>query len=194
MTPTGSRHASPAGGIQCFFSNTATSDQANMAPPERVSTAVSAAGGDTPPSSPLFHAGPTAVSSTLPEVVPNMCPMRANASLPGDGLQDLRLQLAAIPTKQDMEGYIKRLKSTYKSEIQDLPTNLLQFSYQVQHLERDIALVSTHLAVQDHVVEQHTQQICLLFTIAKDHEKRKRRNHLRIRSILESLILTSYLR
>lgn len=52
-----------------------------------------------------------------------------------NGLQDLKLQLAAIPTKQDMEGYIKRLESTYKSVIQALTAKMSQISDQVQWLE-----------------------------------------------------------
>lgn len=63
---------------------------------------------------------------------------------PGDKVQELKLQLAAIPTKQDMEGYIRRLKSTYKTEIQTLTTNLSQLSDQVQRLEGNIIYVSKH--------------------------------------------------
>lgn len=46
----------------------------------------------------------------------------------GDSLQELKQQLAAIPTKQDMEGYISRLESAYKAEIQALTTNIFQFT------------------------------------------------------------------
>lgn len=52
----------------------------------------------------------------------------------GDGLQDLRLQKAAIPTKQDMECYIKQLETAYKSEIQALAANMSHVSDQVQRL------------------------------------------------------------
>lgn len=120
----------------------------------------------------------------VPTAVPTL---KASASADGDGLQDLKLQLAAIPTKEDMEGHINRLESVYKLEIQALTTNLSQLFDHVQRLEGEIASVSTHQVVQDQVVEQHSQQIQMLFNIADDHENRNRRNNLQIRDVPESV-------
>lgn len=114
-----------------------------MALPEKAPAAAATSRDDVPPHSlmqGLWHKPP----------LPLMWP---STPVPSDGLQVLRLQLAAIPTKQYMEGYIRRLEFTYKSEIQALTTNL---SDQVQRLEGRVASISTHQAVQDQVVDQHT--------------------------------------
>lgn len=84
-----------------------------------------------------------------------------------------------LPTKQDMEGYIRSLQSTYKAEIQIPTTNLSQLSDQVQRIEGDMASVYNYQVVQDQISEQHTQQI-KMFNIAEDHENRNHRNNLRI--------------
>lgn len=117
----------------------------------------------------------------------NHPPLRSHAIDFGEGIQELRQQLAAIPTKSDMEGYIKRLESAYRSEIQAITTNISQISDQVQRIEGEVATVSSHQATQDNVIGQHTQQIHMLFAIAEDHENRNRRNNLRVRGIPESV-------
>lgn len=114
----------------------------------------------------------------------------ASTSLPhrmGNDFLDLKQQLAAIPTKHDMEGYIARLEAVYKSEIQALTANLSQVSDQVQRLEDDVGVVTTHQATQDRAIAQNTQHIHMLFAIAEDHENRNRRNNLRIRGIPETV-------
>lgn len=113
--------------------------------------------------------------------------LQPHTPLTGDGIQELRQQLAAIPTKMDMEGYIKRLESAYKSEIQALTNNISKVSDQVQRIEGEVAAVSSHQETQDNVITQHTQQIHMLFAIAEDHENRNRRNNLRIRGIPETI-------
>lgn len=59
--------------------------------------------------------------------------------------------------------------------------------------EGDVAAVSAHQEAQDRVVEQHTQQIHMLFAIAEDYENRNRCNNLRIRGIPESVSTTNIL-
>lgn len=119
-------------------------------------------------------------------MAPHQLPALSPPPLLSDGLQDLRLQLAAIPTKHDMEGYVKRLESAYKSEIQALTANLSQVSDQVQRIEGEVGTVSSHQETQDRAIAQNTQHIHMLFAIAEDHENRNRRNNLRISEFIST--------
>lgn len=111
-------------------------------------------------------------------------PMSAS---PTNDFLDLRAQLAAIPTKSDMEGYIQRLELAYKSEIQALTNNVSQLTDQVHRIDGDLAAVTTHQTTQDRAIAQNTQHIHMLFSIAEDHENRNRRNNVRIRGVPETV-------
>lgn len=134
---------------------------------------------------------PTSSACTDRQVSPLLHPISAASSSPasllGNDFYDLKAQLAAIPTKQDMEGYIQRLELAYKSEIQALTNNLSHVADQAQRLEGEVAAISTHQESQDRAIEQNTQHIHMLFSIAEDHENRNRRNNLRVRGIPESV-------
>lgn len=141
------------------------------------------------PSSSPAHEGRYASQAALPK----RSAILPTPLLPGNDLSDLKLQLAAIPTKQDMEGYIQRLEMVYKAEIQALTANLSQVSDKVQRLDGEVATVSTHQTAQDRVIAQNTQHIHMLFAIAEDHENRNRRNNLRIRGVPESVTTANIL-
>lgn len=123
---------------------------------------------------------PTAMASRQAAMTPTPPPW-------GNDFSDLKMQLAAIPTKHDMEGYIQRLETVYKSELQTLTTNLSQVSDQVQRIEGEMGTVSAHQVVQDRAIAQNTEHIHMLFAIAEDHENRNRRNNLRVRGIPETV-------
>lgn len=141
------------------------------------------------PSSSPTHEGRNVSQTALSKHV-SMLPI---PSTQGTDLSDLKLQLAAIPTKLDMEGYIQRLESVYKSEIQALTANLSQVSDRLQRLDGDVAAISTHQVTQDRAIAQNTQHIHMLYAIAEDHENRNRRNNLRIRGIPETVSTTNIL-
>ncbi|XP_075715534.1 uncharacterized protein LOC142750416 [Rhinoderma darwinii] len=186
-TPSGSQARAFTGGIHRYFGDTVRGEKSKMAPPgpDRRTRGNGSTVQDASPTAPPSPAQTSSPSSSSPQKnttgLTTQMPATDMISVPGNMLMELKQQLAAVPTKGDMEAYVSRLETTYKSEIQALTCNLSQLTDQVQRMDGHITATSQAQASHQSTLEQHTQQIHMLFNIAED-----RRNNLRVRGLPET--------
>ncbi|XP_073523500.1 uncharacterized protein [Phyllobates terribilis] len=92
-----------------------------------------------------------------------------------------------IPTYDhpEIEQYIQRLETTYKTEICPLASILSHLTDKVQRLEDNVVQVVDHQNARKQTLDSHSQQIIIsLFNMVDDQENH---NNIRIRSIPENL-------
>lgn len=110
------------------------------------------------------------------------------------GSCDMKAYICSLPTREDMDRYVYRLETSYKTELQELKVS-------VQNTQEKMDIIDTRLTDMEQKIVQAEAKLqeqdqglkCAINTI-DDIENKNRRNNIRIRGLPETISLEDLIR
>lgn len=99
----------------------------------------------------------------------------------------LQTYIKALPTREDMDKYIHRLESSYKSEIQTLKTSLTDTQNKIMDMDTKIVNLDQKMILLEEKKIEHDRYLSYIINITDNLENRSRRNNIRVRGLPETV-------
>lgn len=105
----------------------------------------------------------------------------------GGPMWNLQTYIKALPTREDMDKYIHRLESSYKSEIQTLKTSLTDTQNKIMDMDTKIVNLDQKMILLEEKKIEHDRYLSYIINITDNLENRSRRNNIRVRGLPETV-------